>query len=196
MKVRPETTKERTLCDREMWEILRRKQGYVTHRRYCREDASNIWLLYSEWESKRMADGARQLLQATPLYRRGQTMLIEPASRLSVELIGTATSTKGLELSDEAIAAVWRARIRVAQSAVRAAEEAWWKLLAAQSGHLNHVLFRIFDDPLELGAMSHWESRAAFEDAIAASRSVPDADMLTPLLTVPLAYTVYLPLPL
>src|SRR5437016_4489959 len=48
--------------EREMWQILRRKPGYVTHRTYEERTDASRRLAYSEWEGKKALDGARQHL--------------------------------------------------------------------------------------------------------------------------------------
>ena len=70
-------------------------------------------LVYSEWESKKALDGARQFLQGTPLATGARTAAAAP-ERLVVELVGPVTSTKGLDLPETAVAMTAVARLSAA----------------------------------------------------------------------------------
>ena len=48
----------------------------------------------------------------------------------------------------------------------RKLEEQVWKTLAAQPGHITHVLLRGFDDALAVGSFSHWNDSGALERAL------------------------------
>lgn len=170
--------------EHEMWQILRRKQGYVTHRIYqaLREAAQR--LVYSEWDSKKALDGARQQFQGTPLARRMRAALAAPPERSVVELVGPITSTKGLDLPETAVAvtAITHLPADVANAADRHARLG--KLLASQPGHITHVLFRGFDDPALLGAFSHWQDATGVENAVASVNGLDAADQLAGLTSV------------
>ncbi len=163
--VRAGAESERTQYDHEAWQILRRKQGYVTHRIYYVATAPLQRLIYSEWDGRKAVDGARQHLQGTPLERRARAVLTTAPERLVVELVGPLTSTKGLDLPEGSIAARAVGRLVRDGSTWRAREERMWQALAASAGHITHVVFRGFQDPLFVGSFSHWTDGDAFEKA-------------------------------
>jgi heme-degrading monooxygenase HmoA len=187
MTLRAGTEAQRLHDEHEIWQILRRKQGYVTHRIYQQLDAPLQWLVYAEWESKKGADGARQHLHGTPLARRGRTALTETPQRVIVELVGAVTSSKGLDLPEGAVAVHALARLNAAPAAWHEAEEKLTKALASAPGHLAHVLFRGFDDPLLVGSLSHWSTADAFEQA----RPRLDDAGRTATLVAPVVYLFY-----
>lgn len=155
----------RTQYEHEAWQILRRKQGYITHRIYQGLEEPLHRLVYSEWESKKALDGARHHLQGTPLMRRARSALGAPPQRWVVELSGPVTSTKGLEVPAGAIATyvfLWLANNGKSSPA---REEKLWKALGAEGGHVATVVFHGLDDPLLLGWFSHWADAGAFEKA-------------------------------
>src|SRR6266852_2274713 len=92
LTVRAGAEEERAQCEREAWQILRRKQGYVTHRIYRHAADPLRRLVYSEWESKKAVDGARQHLHGTPLMRRARAALASAPQRVIMELVGALTS--------------------------------------------------------------------------------------------------------
>src|SRR5215510_4729178 len=98
MTVRSGAEAERAQCEHEAWQILRRKQGYVTHRIYQSVRDPLQRLVYSEWESAKALDGARQHLQGTPLLLCAGTATTGAPERHLMELTGQITSTKGLSL--------------------------------------------------------------------------------------------------
>jgi len=112
--LKPGTEAEFLQAEQAAWQILRRKQGYVTHRIYQPRAEPAQRLVYSEWESTKAADGARQHLQGSPLMRRARAAFAAPPRRLVVELVGAVTSTKGLDLPDGAVAAYAAARLAAA----------------------------------------------------------------------------------
>jgi heme-degrading monooxygenase HmoA len=158
---------EQARSEHEAWQILRRKQGYVTHRIYQQLSNPLARLVYSEWESTKAVDGARQHLQGTPLMRRARAALAAPPQRLVFEIAGPITSTKGLDLGDTAVAASGLARLKAPVDVWRATEQKLWALLASQPGHVTHVLLRGISDPLVVGSVSHWADAAAFQTALA-----------------------------
>jgi heme-degrading monooxygenase HmoA len=155
----------RSQYEHEAWQILRRKQGYVTHRLYRGLTEPLQRLVYSEWESKKALDGARQHLQGTPLQRRARAALSVAPQRLLVELGGPVTSTKGLDLPSGAVAGNVLVRLAPRAEASHGADERLWKALSSQPGHLATVVFRGFEDPLLLGWLSHWADAELFEQA-------------------------------
>jgi quinol monooxygenase YgiN len=165
LTIQPDAAAEWLQHAHEAWEILRRKQGYVIHRLYGGIQEPQQRLLYSEWESKKALDGARQYLQSTPLMRRARSALTAPPQRLVVELVGPITSTKGLALPADAIAVRATTRFSGDAATWRLEEEQLWKALAAHPAHLSHVLFRGFDDASVAGAFSHWVDATAVETA-------------------------------
>ncbi len=199
LPIREDATAERVQCEREMWQILRRKQGHVAQRLYRRADAPHLWLAYGEWESKRILDGVRQQLQATPLFRRAQATLAGPAERTIVELVGPITSTKGLDLPEGAVAVVSTMQVAASPAPsppLRTREDAAWQHLAKQPGYLTHLLFRGFHDPSRLGALSHWSSGDSFGAAIATLGTAPEWEAFTQFLTAPPEHTSYEAIPL
>jgi heme-degrading monooxygenase HmoA len=173
--------------EHEAWQILRRKPGYVAHRLYQGVREPHRRLVYSEWDSKKALDGARQLLRGTPLGRRARAVLDAGPERLVVELVGPVTSTKGLVLPDTAVALSAMARA-AASSTTHEQHVQLGKQLASQPGHITHVLFRGFDDPVLVGAFSHWQDATALEAAIAGLASSAPMALLEGL-----AYVQYKP---
>jgi heme-degrading monooxygenase HmoA len=192
MAVKAGTEAEQLHSAHEAWQILRRKQGYVTHRIYACANDPLQQLEYSEWESKKAADGARQYLQGTPLMRRARTALAAAPQRLIVELVGPITSTKGIDLPEQAVAVAAIGRRREESAAWRGQEEALWKALAGQPGYLTHLLFRGFETPLLVGSLSHWADATAFEQALAEVNGSMGADA-TDALAAPFEHVVYRP---
>jgi len=176
--------------EHQAWQILRRKQGYVTHRLYQQRNEPLERLVYSEWESKKAADGARQPLQGTPLTRRARAALAATPRRLVVELVGAVTSTKGLDLPAGAVAVHAVARLGRDAAQWREVEDRLTKTLAGLPGRVAHVLFRGFDEPLLVGSLSHWIDADAFEKARAPIDGVVNA---AGTLAAPLAYVLYDP---
>jgi heme-degrading monooxygenase HmoA len=184
---------ERSHLDQEAWQILRRKPGYVTHRIYQHLSQPLQWLVYSEWESTKAADGARQHLQGKPLMRRARATLSAAPQRLVLELVGPITSTKGLDLADGAVAARLLTRLKLDASQWREKEQTLWQALSSQPGHVTHVLLRGLEDPLVVGSFSHWADAEAFQQALAhvdaaVAAAVADA------LAEPQQYVLYKPL--
>lgn len=181
---------ERTHVDHETWQILRRKQGYVTHRIYEHLTNPLQRLIYSEWDSIKAVDGARQHLQGTPPMRRARTTLAASAQRLVLEIAGPITSTKGLDLPDNAIAASAVARLDTTPDGWREKEQELWKVLAGQPGHITHMLLRGIDDRQLVGSLSHWADADAFQHALThidggVAAGVNDT------LSAPVAYVLY-----
>jgi len=152
--------------EREAWQILRRKQGYVTHRIYRHLSSPLQRLIYSEWESAKAVDGARQHLQGTPLMRRTRTMLAASPQRSVLAIAGPITSTKGLDLPDNAVAASAIAQLNTATDSWREKEQNLWTALASQPGHLTHLLLRGIDNHLVVGSLSHWADADVFQKAL------------------------------
>jgi heme-degrading monooxygenase HmoA len=157
---------ERMHVEHEIWQILRRKQGYVTHRLYCRVSDPLQRLVYSEWESTKAVDGARRHLQGTPLMRRARAALAAPPQRWALEITGPITSTKGLDLPGDAVAVSAVARLKAPMDSWRPKEQEFWKVLAAQPGHITHVLLHGIEDRSVVGSFSHWDDAGAFQRAL------------------------------
>ncbi len=167
IQLKPDAGPERRQAEQETWQILRRKQGYVTHRIYQQASDPLQWLVYSEWESKKAADGARQHLQGTPLGRRARAALVASPQRLVLDLVGPVTSTTNLDLPEGAVAATMMKRLANDAVGWREDEAQLWSTLTKQAGHITHVLFRGFDDPLLVGSLSHWLHAGALDEALA-----------------------------
>jgi heme-degrading monooxygenase HmoA len=172
LQLKPDAASEHRQAEQETWQILRRKQGYVTHRIYQYASDPLQWLVYSEWESKKVVDGARQHLQATPLGRRARATLAKSPQRLILDLVGPVTSTKGLDLPESAVAATMMKRLPDDASTWHEREARLWMALSKQAGHITHVLFRGFDDPLLVGSLSHWSDASALDAALAHMNSI------------------------
>ncbi len=183
---------ERAQYEHEAWQILRRKQGYVTHRIYQHAAEPLQRLVYSEWEGVKAVDGARQHLQGTPLMRRARAALAAAPRRQLVELVGPITSTKGLDLPERAVAASAMTRLSSDDGTWRAQEEELWKTLSGQPGHITHVLFRGFDEPLFVGSISHWADAEAFEQALTHVSGAPTTGAAAAF-AQPAGYVLYRP---
>jgi len=153
--------------EHETWQILRRKPGYVTHHLYQDKQQPQHRLVYSEWESKKTLEGARQFLGGTALGRRLRATLSGAPERLVVELVGPITSTKGLDLPENAIAATAVTRLPSSGSGTSDPHTTLGNHLAAKVGHITHLLFRGFEDPEVVGLISYWQDAAVFDAAIA-----------------------------
>jgi len=164
MTINADAESTRSQYEHEAWQILRRKQGYVTHRLYRGLTEPLRRLVYSEWESKKALDGARQHLQGTPLQRRARSALSAAPQRLIVELGGPVTSTKGLDLPSGAVVGNVLARLATHEPS-HGADEKLWQALSSQGGHLATVVFHGFEDPLLLGWLSHWADAELFAKA-------------------------------
>ena len=186
----PGAEAERAHVEREAWQILRRKQGYVTHRIYRHLSNPLQRLVYSEWESTKAVDGARQHLQGTPLMRHARTTLAASPQRSLLEITGPITSTKGLDLPDGAVAANAIARLTTPTSSWREREQSLWKALACQPGHVTHVLLRGIDDRLVVGSLSHWAEADVFHKALA-QIDPGVAAAINEALTAPVEYVLY-----
>jgi heme-degrading monooxygenase HmoA len=182
----------RSLYEHEAWQILRRKQGYVTHRLYRGVTAPLQRLVYSEWESKKALDGARQHLQGTPLQRRARSTLSGTPQRLIVELGGPVTSTKGLDLPSSAVVASVLARLATHTEPSHGTDERVWKALSSHAGHLATVVFHGFEDLLLLGWLSHWTDAELFEKARSHFEDIATGGGATPL-AQPLECAAYTP---
>jgi len=167
LTLNPGAEVERAQVEREAWQILRRKQGYVTHRIYRHLTNPLQRLVYSEWESAKAVDGARQHLEGTPLMRRARTTLAASPRRSLLDITGPITSTKGLDLPDGAVAVSAVARLHTATDTWREKEQGFWKALAGQPGHLTHILLRGIDDRSIVGSLSHWADADLFQKALA-----------------------------
>jgi heme-degrading monooxygenase HmoA len=165
MTINADAESTRSQYEHEAWQILRRKQGYVTHRLYRGFTEPLQRLVYSEWESKKALDGARQHLQGTPLQRRARAALSVAPQRLLVELGGPVTSIKGLDLPSGAVAGNVLVRLATQPEPSHGADERLWKALSGQPGHLATVVFHGFEDPRLLGWLSHWADAELLESA-------------------------------
>jgi len=177
MTLKPESEAERRQHEHEAWQILRRKPGYITHRIYADGQDPLRRLVYSEWESKKAVDGARQYLQGTPLMRRARATLAANPTRQVVEIVGPVTSTKGLDLPDGALAVTAMARLSDTDSSWPAREDRLWKVLATQTGYLTHIRFHGFDDASLVGSLSHWLDASALDKALAHIQTAAAADL-------------------
>ena len=180
----------RTQHEQAAWQILRRKQGYVTHRIYSQIDNPLHRLVYSEWESKKAVDGARQYLQGTPLMRRARTLLAAAPQRTVVELVGHVTSTKGLDLAPGAVAVLATGRSQPNAEQWPQRVEELQRLFSTQPGHITHVLFRGLDaDATVVGFMAHWIDEATFQEV----RGSVEAAVASTLLAEGFTSVVYTP---
>jgi heme-degrading monooxygenase HmoA len=190
MTINPGGESTRAQYEHETWQILRRKQGYVTHRFYQGLTEPLQRLVYSEWGSKKALDGACQHLQGTPLQRRARSALSATPQRLIVELGGPVTSTKGLDLPSGAVAVNVLVRLASHAEPSQSVHERLWRVLSSQEGHLATVVFHGFEDPLLLGWLSHWADAERFEKACSHFEEIATAGCATQL-AQPLEYVAY-----
>jgi heme-degrading monooxygenase HmoA len=152
--------------EHELWQILRRKQGYVTHRLYQSLSNPLHCLIYSEWDSSKAVDGARHNLQGTPLMRRLRSLMTGAPQRTVFDIIGPVTSTKGLDLPAEAAAVSVVAHLTGDAVAWRGTEHTVWTTLSAEVGHITHVLLRGTSDRTLVAWLSHWSNEEAARQAV------------------------------
>lgn len=191
--VKPGAETARTQYDHEAWQILRRKQGYVTHRLYQAVADPLHRLIYSEWESRKALAGARQHLQGTASMRRARSLLDAAPQQLIVELGGRVVSTKGIPLPEGVVAAVALIHLANNGSSWHLQEDKLWRALSTQPGHVGNLVFRAFDDSTLVGSFSHWADHDAFEKARGCFEDAAKAHS-TSSLAHPIDFLLYTPL--
>lgn len=122
--------------------------------------------------------------------RHARALLAAPPQRMVLEIAGPITSTKGLDLPDNSVAACALAQVKAPAETWRDREQGLWKTLARQPGYLTHVLLRGVEDHLAVGSISHWANGEAFHKAL----GQVDAGVLAEInevLTGPIEYVLY-----
>jgi quinol monooxygenase YgiN len=171
LEVKPDSADEALRLLRELWEILRRKQGCVVHRLYHSPDDRSRWLAYSEWQSLPQLSGARRELARSPLYRKMHSMLAQSSERVH-EPFGAVLSTHGVSFGPETTAVV--ARFEKSPDEPAHALE----FLQELSGYVSHITMRELGAPEVLVCVAHFDSGA---NAAAAESAIKDRDTLTKL---------------
>ena len=168
LEIKRDNADEALRLIRELWEILRRKQGCVTYRLYHSPDDRSRWMAYSEWQSLPQLSGARRELARSPLYRKMHSMLAQSSERVH-EPFGTVLSTHGVSFGSETTAVVARFEKSPAEPADAMA------FLQELSGYVSHITMRELGASDVLVCVAHFDSAA---NASAAESAIKDRDTL------------------
>ena len=161
LELKPESADEAIRLVRELWEILRRKQGCTVHRLYRSAAVRSRWLAYSEWQSLPLLGGARRELARSPLYRRMHSMLTESSER-AYEPFGAALTTRGIGFGPETTALL----IRFDEGPEE--PERTLAFLKESAGYVSHITMRELGDPKVLVCFAHFDGAANAAAAAAA----------------------------
>ncbi len=161
LELKPESADEAIRLFRELWEILRRKQGCTVYRLYHASAGRVRWLAYSEWQSLPLLGGARRELTRSSLYRRMHSMLTESSER-AYEPFGPALTTRGIGFGPETAALL----IRFDEGPEE--PERALAFLKDSAGYVSHITMRELGDPKALVCFAHFDG-AANADAAAAA---------------------------
>jgi quinol monooxygenase YgiN len=161
LEVKPESADEAIRLVRELWEILRRKQGCVVHRLYRAPGERLRWLGYSEWQSLPQLSGARRELARSPLYRRMHSMLAQSNERAH-EPFGPVLSIHGVSFGPETAALI----IRFEQSPDEPAQA--MAFVRELAGYVSHITMRELGAPDALVCLAHFDSAANAAAAVSA----------------------------
>lgn len=168
LEAKPENADEAIRLVRELWEILRRKQGCVVHRLYRSASERLRWLAYSEWQSLPQLSGARRELARSPLYRRMHSMLASSSERVN-EPFGPVLSIHGIGFGPETAALL----IRFEQSPEEPAQAIGF--IRELSGYVSHITMREVGAPDALVCLAHFDSAA---NAAAAESAIREREPL------------------
>jgi hypothetical protein len=151
---------------RELWEILRRKQGCTLSRLYhaTKDDAS--WLHYSEWSSLTELAGARREAARSPLNRRLHSTLSSSSER-AFEPFGPVQSAHGVNF------AAGPAAVLIDFLEEMEEPEAALKFLAEAPGHIEHILMHEVGKSQTLVCFAHFDTAEHAEQAAHAVREEP-----------------------
>lgn len=166
LESKPESIEDAVRATRELWQILRRKQGCVVHHLYRSVAEPARWLAYSEWTSLPELGGARKELARSPLYRR-QHSALKSASERAYEPFGAIHTLKG----NGAEATVL---VIAVDPSPESPEEAM-AFLKDLPGYRAHVLMRKVGDENEVACVASFTSA---DDARAAAAAVAKQEPL------------------
>lgn len=168
LEVKPESADEALRLIRELWEILRRKQGCVAHRLYHAPSDRLHWLAYSEWQSLPQLSGARRELARSPLYRRLHSMLSQSSERAN-EPFGSVLSTHGVSFGPDTAALIVRFE-KGPEEPVQALS-----FMAELTGYISHITMRELGAAEALVCLVHFDSAA---NAAAAESAIREREAL------------------
>jgi hypothetical protein len=149
---------------RELWEILRRKQGCSLSRLYHSARDDSQWLHYSEWSSLTELAGARREAARSPLNRRLHSTLSSSSER-AFEPFGPVQSVHGVNF------AAGPAAVLINFLEEMEDPEAALKFLAESPGHISHILMHEVGKSKTLACLAHFDSE---EHARQAAHSVAE----------------------
>jgi quinol monooxygenase YgiN len=163
LELKPESADEALRTVRELWEILRRKQGCTANRLYHAPDDRSRWLAYSEWQSMPQLNGARRELARSPIYRRMHSMLAQSSERAH-EPFGAVLSVHGVSFGPETTALI----IRFEQGPEHPAEA--MAFVQELQGYLSHITMHEMGSPDALVCLAHFDNAANAAAAESAMR--------------------------
>ncbi len=136
---------------RELWEILRRKQGCTLSRLYRSPTDEASWLAYSEWNSLTELAGARREAARSPLNRRLHSAL-KASSERAFEPFGPVRSTHGINFASAPVAVVIDFLEEMEQP------EAALNFLAEAPGYISHILMHEVGKSKTLLCFAHFDT--------------------------------------
>ncbi len=136
---------------RELWEILRRKQGCTLSRLYRSPADEASWLAYSEWNSLAELAGARREAARSPLNRRLHAAL-KASSERAYEPFGAVRSAHGINFASAPVAVVIDFLEEMEQP------EAALGFLAEAPGYLSHILMHEVGKSKTLLCLAHFDT--------------------------------------
>lgn len=160
------TATEGVRLARELWEILRRKQGCTLSRLYRSPQDETAWLAYSEWSSLGALAGARREAARSPLNRRLHSML-KASSERAYEPFGPVHSAHGINFASAPVAAVIDFLEEMEQP------EAALAFLAEAPGYISHILMHEVGKAKTLLCFAHFDTVHHAEQAAHALAEQP-----------------------
>jgi quinol monooxygenase YgiN len=136
---------------RELWEILRHKQGCTLSRLYRSPADDAAWLAYSEWNSLAELAGARREAARSPLNRRLHSTL-KASSERAYEPFGPVHSAHGINFASAPVAVVIDFLEEMEQA------EAALGFLAEAPGYISHILMHEVGKAKSLLCMAHFDT--------------------------------------
>jgi quinol monooxygenase YgiN len=168
LELKPESADEAIRLVRELWEIIRRKQGCAAHRLYRAPGDRLRWMAYSEWQSLAQLSGARRELARSPLYRRMHSMLANSSERVH-EPFGPVFSIHGVSFGPETTAIVVRFEKAPDDPADAMA------FVRELTGYASHITMRELGAPDALVCLAHFDSAA---NAAAAESTIRERESI------------------
>ena len=168
LELKSESADEALRMVRELWEILRRKQGCTAHRLYHAQNDRSRWLVYSEWQSMPQLSGARRELARSPIYRKMHSMLAQSSERAN-EPFGPVLSVHGVSFGAATTALI----IRFEQAPENPVEA--MSFVQELQGYLSHITMHELGSPDALVCLVHFGSAA---DAAAAEGALRERESL------------------